>query len=163
MADRSLKLESHLFVLGEPAPVVLQSSLAKRLRDSLGSGQAWRGVISDGDHGAAVSLRFSASSNDVSMLLVDSLAWSQRDVDQKRRAWQTVLAMLTPALQEGAGPQAAPVRLHLGMFATDVQRTPEGCHIFALSARRSWPRTLRSRPCTSACCKASPRAASGRV
>ncbi|HEY9106123.1 MAG TPA: YopJ family acetyltransferase [Roseateles sp.] len=136
LADRSLKLESHLFVLGEPAPVMLQSSLAQRLRDSLGSGQAWRGVISDGDHGAAISLRFSTSSNDVSMLLVDSLAWSQRDVDQKRRAWQAVLATLTPALQDRAGPQAAPVRLHLGMFATDVQRTPEGCHIFALSAAK---------------------------
>ena len=123
LADRALRLERHLFVLGSAAPAVLQSSLAQRLGDSLGTGQAWRGVLTDGDHGTAISLRFSGSSNDVSMLLVDSSAWSPRDVDHKRRTWQATLAMLAPALQERAGPQARPVRLHLGMLATDVQRT----------------------------------------
>jgi hypothetical protein len=136
LADPTLKLERHLFVLGAEAPEVLASSLAQRLRSSLGGGQAWRGVITDGDHGAAISLRFPAQSNDVSMLLVDSSAWTPRDVDRKRQAWRHTLGILTRDLQASADPQRGPVRLHLGITASDVQKTSEGCHIFALSAAK---------------------------
>jgi hypothetical protein len=136
LADPTLKLERHLFVLGSAAPEVLASSLAERLRKSVGTEDAWRGVVTDGDHGAAISLRFRDQSNDVSMLLVDSSAWTPHDVDRKRQAWRDTLGILTRDLQARADPQLGPVRLHLGITASDVQKTREGCHIFALSAAK---------------------------
>lgn len=135
-AHPGLQLERHLFVLGAPASELLASSLAQRLQNSLGSGQAWRGVLTDGDHASAISLRFSAHTHDVSLLLVDSLGWTPNDVQRKRQAWQDTLHTLTEALQARAADPNKPMRLHLGMIGSEVQKSPEGCHIFALSAAK---------------------------
>lgn len=133
-AHPGLKLERHFFELGVPEAELLASSLAQRLQQSLGSGQAWRGVLTDGDHATALSLRFSGHTPDVSLLLVDSLTWSPGDVERKRTAWQHTLDTLSAALQARSPKPTPPVRLHLAMVASDVQKSSEGCNIFALSA-----------------------------
>jgi hypothetical protein len=133
-AHPGLKLERHFFELGAPESELLASSLAQRLQQSLGSGQTWRGVLTDGDHGTALSVQFSGHTPDVSMLLVDSLKWSPGDVDRKRTAWQRTLNTLSAALQAKMPQLTPPVRLHLATVVSDVQKSSEGCHIFALSA-----------------------------
>lgn len=133
-AHPGLQLERHLFELGGPKDELLASSLAQRLQDSLGSGQAWQGVLTDGDHGTAISLRFSAHTNDVSLLVVDSVGWGPFDALRKRQAWQATLNTLTDALQARVPDGGKPVRLHLGMTDTGVQKSAEGCHIFAIAA-----------------------------
>lgn len=135
-AHPGLQLERHLFELGAPKDELLASSLAQRLQNSLGSGQAWQGVLTDGDHGTAISLRFSAHTNDVSLLLVDSVGWGPFDVQRKRQAWQATLHTLTDALQARLPDGGKPVRLHLGMTDTGVQKSAEGCHIFAITAAK---------------------------
>jgi hypothetical protein len=57
-------------------------------------------------------------------------------VQRKRQAWQKSLHTLTAALQARTADPNNPVRIHLGMTGSDVQKSAEGCHIFALSAAK---------------------------
>lgn len=70
------------------------------------------------------------------MLLMDSLAWTPGDVQRKHRAWNAVLGVLTGALQQRTAADGSPVRLHLGITSSAVQKSSEGCHIFALAAAK---------------------------
>ncbi len=117
--------------------------LAKKLEAELWleprqrSSDGWREIIDDGEHRVAMGVQCSKSSNDVSIVVIDSrsmdLASFKAGSGQK---WQRVLGAITSSIQAKLGPSAPPVRLQVTFFATNTQKSPEGSDIFALSAAK---------------------------
>lgn len=142
-ADPALKLyfevildEDHPDFSRECMPALIrQSGLAKQIEAELQlepanrSTNGWRAIIDDGGrHRIAMSVQCSKSSNDVSMLVVDSL--------NLQRKWDDVLRVIASNVQSKLDPSAPPIRLHLAFFGAQTQKTDEGCAIFSLSAAK---------------------------
>ncbi|MFV8535895.1 type III effector protein, partial [Ralstonia pseudosolanacearum] len=88
--------------------------------------------IHDTGHSIAMGVQCSRSSNDVSILVIDSGS-ADREVTKK---WRGVVQAIAPDIQAKLGPSASPVRLRVQFFAINTQRSQEGSGIFALSAAK---------------------------
>jgi hypothetical protein len=136
-ADPALKLEYYKAREGDDEQFSFRDSpLADRLAAELGKGTAWRGILDIDDHRTALSIKCSSSSNDVSMVLVNSVGFDLPDIEQVRGQWRTALEELRTTLQQKLSPSARPVRLDMVFTGSDVQKPREGCCIFALSAAK---------------------------
>ena len=132
-ADPTLNLEMHAW-MPEDRDWARDSTLVDSIKQRLGSNAAWRAVIEDDAHRMAMSVRQRGC--DVSILMVDSLGYVKEDHECFLSKTASALASMTAALEQRAGPQAGPVRIHLAVAYADTQKTLEGCAIFALSATR---------------------------
>jgi hypothetical protein len=136
-ADPALKLEYYKASEGDDEQFSLRGSpLTDRLAAELGKGTAWRGILDIDDHRTALSIKCSSSSNDVSMVLVNSIGLDLPDIEQVRGQFRNALEELRATLQQRLGPSAPPVRLDMVFTGSDVQKPREGCCIFALSAAK---------------------------
>lgn len=136
-ADPALKLEYYKAREGDDEHFsFLDSPLTDRLAAELGKGTAWRGILDIDDHRTALSIKCSSSSNDVSMVLVNSVGLDLPDIEQVRGQFRSALEELRATLQQRLGPSAPPVRLDMVFTGSDVQKPREGCCIFALSAAK---------------------------
>lgn len=142
-ADPELRLHFEV-ILAEDHPDFTLECTPARIRDSalakhieaellLKPGQrstrGWRALIDDGGrHRVAMDVQCSKSSNDVSIIVIDSL-----NIFNK---WDVILNVISSSVQSKIDPSVPPVRLHLAFFDTQTQRTDEGCDIFALSAAK---------------------------
>jgi hypothetical protein len=137
LADDGLKLDHyHLWNGDVTGSAIHTEALADRLQAELGTGGAWRAVIDYDEHRTAMSVQCSATSNDVSIVLVDSSTESSKNMAHVRQRWADVLNEVTSATQKRLGPGAPPVRLHMTLLASRVHKGLEGCTIFALSAAK---------------------------
>lgn len=137
LADPQLKLDYYQLWNDDASVAAIHTTaLAERLQAELGKGGAWRAVVDYGGHRNAISVQCSASSNDVSIMLVDSITKNSEHTAHVRGRWADVLNEITAAAQVRLGPDAPPVRLHMALLSTHAQKGPEGCCIFALSAAK---------------------------
>lgn len=138
LADPGLKLDYYQELWNDDASVAAlhTAALAERVQAELGQGGAWRAIVDYGHHRNAISVQCSASSNDVSIVLVDSTTENSAHTAHVRQRWADVLNEITAAAQARLGPDAPPVRLHMSLLSTHAQKGPEGCCIFALSAAK---------------------------
>jgi len=117
------------------AESICESTLVDRLSQELGKGGQWCTVLDEPDgHRTALGIQCSNTSHDASLVLVDSLAIDLDD-DFEQERWREIAPALEKALQAKLGG-TAPVRLRLTLAASDIQRSGEGCAIFAISAAR---------------------------
>jgi len=138
LADPGLKLDYYQELWSDDASVaaIHTAALAERLQAELGKGGAWRAVVDYGEHRNAISVQCSASSNDVSIVLVDSTTENSAHTAHVRQRWADVLNEISAAAQARLGPDTPPVRVHMALLSSGVQKAPEGCCIFALSAAK---------------------------
>ncbi len=140
-ADHALKLEVHNIATHARSDGIRSASLARRLLQGLGSGEAWRAVLEDCGHRIALSVQHARGSHDVSLLLVDSVPQKKEAITRRTNTWSDALRAMASALPlpfDAREPEkrAQPVRLHLGIMNSEAQKTPDGCLIFALSATK---------------------------
>ncbi|WP_269153510.1 YopJ family acetyltransferase [Ralstonia solanacearum] len=108
-----------------------------RLEPRQRSSDGWREIIDDGEHRIAMGVQCSKSSNDVSIVVIDSRFMDLASFKAgSGRKWQRVLEAITSSIQAKLGPSAPPVRLQMTFCATNTQESPEGGDIFALSAAK---------------------------
>ncbi len=135
-ADPGLRLLHDVVMQHEPSSVVEDYQITQRLRQGLGRGDAWRMVIDDQDvdHRYALSVKCATTSHDASLILVDSLD-AKTETSSRVTSWNDILGRIGKVLRQQM-PAGLPVRLHLAVACTTIQRTPDGCSILALSAAR---------------------------
>jgi YopJ Serine/Threonine acetyltransferase len=133
-ADPTLRLERHDFSPERNQSEIAQSTLAQQLRQGLRSGQALRVLLDDGLHRTALGIRFSDASNHVSLVLVDGS--DLEPIEAQTKSWEKALALMTGSIQALLAPDEQPIKMHLLLARTVVQKTLTGCSIFALSATK---------------------------
>ncbi len=106
--------------------------LEPRQRSSMGGGE----IIDDGDHRIAMGVQCSKTSNDASIIVIDS--GHGPCVFQSRKRAEVAACIRGHYIKHPSklGPSAPPVRLQVTFFATNTQKSPEGSDIFALSAAK---------------------------
>ncbi|MGA4289965.1 YopJ family acetyltransferase [Ralstonia pseudosolanacearum] len=108
-----------------------------RLEPRQRSSNGWREIIDDGDHRIAMGIQCSKSSNDVSILVIDSRSMDRASFkSETKKKWDRVVTAISPDIQAKLGPSAQPVRLFVAFLAIHTQKSQEGCGIFALSAAK---------------------------
>ncbi|MGC5829930.1 type III secretion system YopJ family effector RipJ [Ralstonia pseudosolanacearum] len=138
LADPMLNLHLDKMQADDSPEQIRESVLAKTLEAELRleprqrASNGWREIIHDTGHSIAMGVQCSRSSNDVSILVIDSGS-ADREVTKK---WRGVVQAIAPDIQAKLGPSASPVRLRVQFFAINTQRSQEGSGIFALSAAK---------------------------
>ncbi len=139
------KLNLHFDKMGaEDSPEQIRGyALAQKLEAELRveprhrSSNGWREIIDDGEHRIAMGVQCSKTSNDASIIVIDSRSMDLASFNAGAgKKWGRVVAAIAPGIQTKLGPSASPVRLHVAHFATHTQKSQEGCSIFALSAAK---------------------------
>lgn len=94
----------------------------------------WQGVLNDGHHGVAVSVKHSEEEpNNISIILLDSLKEMVCD-SAFHMDDATAIANFLNAINEQSG--LPPVRIHIAYLYSEMQLGRRGCNLFALIAAK---------------------------
>lgn len=132
-ANPQLKLGHHKLCIGDNFEAARDSGLVERIINGIEEGRDWRAVLDTGNHRLAMSARHDEDNpRNISVFIVNSLKILWFNV----RGWQKSFDQVAKAVNERLGPDEKPVKIVASLAGTEVQKTPEGCSIFALSAAK---------------------------
>ncbi|GKS84169.1 hypothetical protein AVMA1855_08475 [Acidovorax sp. SUPP1855] len=134
-ADPRLKLDLYAFDTDHRLTGLTKSGLVTRLKKGMAAQESWQAVL---DHGGRhrIALSLKCTQDAVSVIVVDSLPHSDLRAQTFSDQWAHLEGQLMHYLNRNRSAELPPAIVQSRIIFSGVQKSQEGCCVFALSAAK---------------------------